>query len=253
MHHSKVLAVLNKSAVPHVTIDAMNSKVVPLRIRGGMPHPVPVHNGIPAATVGNAASPAGAQTSSELEQGVIGLPLLGQQLAAGAAERMARMQNVQLGQGGTFMKDEPPTQLSGQPLAPMHTQWVACQQMAGQQMAGQVPFPDVMMHGMQIGLGLMAPAQQMHHLLPPGPQTMSPPNQQPCGQQTFGQRPSQPQMTGWSMVSAEQQQQLLLLLLHHHHHHQQPHSIPPGQSSGQQPMPTSPFSPPSANFALFAL
>ena len=216
MHHSKVLDLLTRSAVPHATIDAMNSTLLPLRIRGGMPHPVPVHNGIPAPTVGNAASPAGAQTLSELEQGVFGLPQLEPQFAAGAATRMARMQNVQLGQGGTFMKDEPPTQLPGQVAAPMHTQWVPGQQMAGQQMAGQVPLPNAMMHGMQMGVGLMAPSQQTHHhLVPPGPQRMLPSTQQ-CGQQTCSHEPSQPQMTAWSMYSAQQQQ-------HQQQQHQQQH------------------------------
>ena len=152
--------------------------------------------------VGNVASPAGAQTLSELEQGVFGLPLLEPQFAAGAAARMARMQNVELGQGGTFMKDEPPTQLPGHVAAPMHTQWVPGQQMAGQQMAGLVPLPNAMMHGMQMGVGLMSPSQQTHHhLVPPGPQRMLPSNQQ-CGQQTCGHEYSQPQMTGWPMYSA---------------------------------------------------
>ena len=87
-----------------------SNKVVPLRIRGGMPDPVPVHNLFVGGPVGNAAAPPGAQTLGELEAEVIDLPLLIPQYASGAVARMARMQSVPLAQGNPFTKAEAPSQ-----------------------------------------------------------------------------------------------------------------------------------------------
>ena len=159
-----------------------------LRLRGGTPrtpNPLPAHSAAAqGGTVGSAAARPSGQSLDALEGEVHAMPILVQQYAAGALQRMSRMQSVPLGQGGVQLKDEAPTHLSDEPFAE------ADRLSFGQQSFGNLPHnlhhaPPFLHPTMQ---SPMAPQQQqlpLHGILP----GQSPPGQQPFGQLPFGHQP----------------------------------------------------------------